>query len=40
VKRTDNFTELQKEFKLFEACGTKIESLEKITLDIMRVKRK
>jgi hypothetical protein len=32
VKRTDNFTELQKEFKLFEACGTKTKNLEKITL--------
>jgi hypothetical protein len=31
LKRTDNFTELQKEFKLFEACGTKTKNLEKIT---------
>jgi hypothetical protein len=29
VKRTDNFTELQKEFKLFEACGTKTKNLDK-----------
>jgi hypothetical protein len=31
VKSNDNFTELQKEFKLFEACGTKTKNLEKIT---------
>jgi hypothetical protein len=31
VKRTDNFIELQKEFKLFEACGTKSKNLENIT---------
>jgi hypothetical protein len=31
VKRTNNFTELQKEFKLFEACDTKTKKLEKIT---------
>jgi hypothetical protein len=31
VKRTDNFTELQNEFKLFEACGTNSKNLENIT---------
>jgi trehalose-6-phosphate synthase len=31
VKRTDNFTELQEELKLFEAFGTKTKKLEKIT---------
>jgi hypothetical protein len=31
VKRTDNFTELQKEIKLFKACGTKTKNLDKIT---------
>jgi hypothetical protein len=30
VRRTDNFTELQKEFKLSEACNTKTKKLEKI----------
>jgi hypothetical protein len=27
VKRTDNFTELQKELKLFKVCGTKRQNI-------------
>jgi hypothetical protein len=39
VKRTNNFTELQKEFTLFEACSTKTKNLEKIDSDFKSISK-